>query len=103
MSNFNVQHQIPMADKTLSSSLLFQITEADDMAWAPKFSQMLCFAFRISPRDRGIVVHPYVYNGPGSKSSPDFPRTGGTGASENVNVLLPFYLLLLSPVGNKIV
>ena len=93
MYSVNVQHQIPMADQTLSSRLLIQVAGADDTACPSTFSPTLCFASRLSPR--GYCDPPYAYEGPRSKSSPDFLRTGETEAPENANVFLPFYLLLL--------
>ena len=53
------------------------------------------FSFYTLSRGPGSFGPANVYDGSGSMSSPDFPRTGGTEAPENAIVLLPLYLLLL--------
>lgn len=35
-------------------------------------------------RPRAFLSNQYIYNGPGSRSSPDFPRTGGATSVSGV-------------------
>ena len=79
MYSCNVQHQIPTTDGFRVEQVITPPNYGSSRhGMGPEFQSNPMLRIQTFARRPWYCGPPYVYNGPGSKSSPSFPRTGGT-------------------------